>query len=395
MFEPQDHPDDIPYPGAPPTPPYDSAGWTLAFQMGVKFDRILERLDGPFERIEDVELPMGRVLSDPTVSAGRVLSDPTGPTGYLVSHHQNDAFIAANRLLAAGGEVFWPLDRAANAMYIAARPSTLPVLQQAAADLGLTFTGVAAPPEGEAWRVRPVRVGLWDRHGGAPSSGWIRWLLERYEFPFAMVDADSLDAGNLAAGFDAIVLADDAVPGRGARMVPRLRQFIEAGGTVIAMGRATAIGEALGVVSNALVEPAGDGTMRPLPREKYYVPGSVLRASVDNTTPLGYGFEPEVDVFFDRSPVFRLSASGPRDTPAAVDVPRRVAWFDGTAPLRSGWAWGQHHLEGGVAVADVPIGRGRLLLFGPEVTFRAQSHGTFKFLFNGILFSRAELAHAH
>ena len=42
MFEPQDHPDDIPYPGGPPTPPYDSAGWTLAFQMGVKFDRVLD-----------------------------------------------------------------------------------------------------------------------------------------------------------------------------------------------------------------------------------------------------------------------------------------------------------------------------------------------------------------
>ena len=51
MFEPQDHPDDIPYPGAPPTPPYDSAGWTLAFQMGVKFDRILDGFDGPFETL--------------------------------------------------------------------------------------------------------------------------------------------------------------------------------------------------------------------------------------------------------------------------------------------------------------------------------------------------------
>ncbi len=44
MFEPQDHPNVIPYPGAPPTPPYDNAGWTLAFQMGVQFDRILEPL---------------------------------------------------------------------------------------------------------------------------------------------------------------------------------------------------------------------------------------------------------------------------------------------------------------------------------------------------------------
>ena len=46
MFEPQDHPDDIPYPAAPPTPPYDSTGYTLAFQMGVEFDRILDDFTG-------------------------------------------------------------------------------------------------------------------------------------------------------------------------------------------------------------------------------------------------------------------------------------------------------------------------------------------------------------
>ena len=88
MFEPQDHPDDIPYPGAPPTPPYDSAGWTLAFQMGVKFDRILDAFDGPFEAITTTANP----------PAGRVVTAP-GAAGYVVSHHQNDAFIAVNRLL--------------------------------------------------------------------------------------------------------------------------------------------------------------------------------------------------------------------------------------------------------------------------------------------------------
>ena len=49
MFEPQDHPDNFAYQGAPPTRPYDNAGWTLAFQMGVEFDRHLEPVTGPFE----------------------------------------------------------------------------------------------------------------------------------------------------------------------------------------------------------------------------------------------------------------------------------------------------------------------------------------------------------
>ncbi|RYZ16423.1 MAG: peptidase, partial [Sphingobacteriales bacterium] len=48
MFEPQDHPNDFQYPGGPPVRPYDAAGWTLAYSMGVKFDRVLEGFDGPF-----------------------------------------------------------------------------------------------------------------------------------------------------------------------------------------------------------------------------------------------------------------------------------------------------------------------------------------------------------
>ena len=112
------------------------------------------------------------------------------------------------------------------------------------------------------------------------------------------------------------------------------------------------------------------------------MPGSVLRVAVDNTLPLGYGFESEVDVFFDDSPVFRLDAR-------AAGGARRVAWYPNAAPLRSGWALGQRYLNGGAAVIDAPLGRGRVLVFGPEITYRAQSHGTFKFLFNGIYYPKA------
>ena len=82
---------------------------------------------------------------------------------------------------------------------------------------------------------------------------------------------------------------------------------------------------------------------------------------------------------FSASPTFRLA-----DGPAAKDL-RRVGWFDSKAPLRSGWAWGQEHLEGGVAIIDARVGKGRLALFGPQVLFRGQPHGTFKFVFNGIV----------
>ena len=40
-------------------------------------------------------------------------------------------------------------------------------------------------------------------------------------------------------------------------------------------------------------------------------------------------------------------------------------------------------------MAEAHVGKGKLFLFGPEITFRAQPHGTFKFLFNGIYYGPA------
>jgi hypothetical protein len=400
MFEPQDHPDGIPDQGGPPAPPYDNAGWTLAYQMGVKFDRVLDEFSGPFEPIGEARPPEGGITGLPQ------------PAGYLVSHHQNDAFVAVNRLLEAGDDVYWLRDRTigpapgTGAIYIAPGPSTRQRLERAAAELGLVFTGIAAPPEGDALKLRPVRVALWDRYGGSTPSGWTRWMLERYEFPHEVVYVPTLDAGNLIARYDVIVLTDEALAGGGVpnlplervparyratignisreRTVPQLRRFVEAGGVLLAIGDATAIGERLGVpVTSALASPGVTGRPRPLAPSEFYIPGSVLRVSVDNTVPLGFGFEREVDVFFNASPVFRLLPE------AAARGVRGVAWFDSPEPLRSGWAWGEHHLRGGAAVVDAPLGKGRVLLFGPEINYRAQPHGTFKFLFNGIHYARA------
>ena len=421
MFEPQDHPDDFPYPGGPPTPPYDNAGWTLAYQMGVVFDRVLDGFDGPFEKVAGlIESPAGIVKTLPNA------------VGYLLSHEVNDAFIAINRLLASGEEVYWlkqPVmsgtrgvggnDAAfgPGAIYIPAKASTGPRLNKLAGELGLTFEAVSEMPKVESLKLRPVRVGLWDRYGGSMPSGWVRFLLERFEFPFSVVYAPGLDAGDLASKFDVLIFVGGAIPmqdprgsaagGAGfgmpdpaqipaewrdrignvtvAKTVPELRKFLEAGGTIITIGSSTSMAYHAGLpIGSALVERAADGTERPLPRERFYIPGSILEARVDKTNPLAYGITNRVDMLYDNSPVFRLKPE------AALNSVRPVAWFESDNPLRSGWAWGQRHLRDAVAVVDARVGKGKLLLYGPEITFRAQPHGTFKFLFNGIYYSRAE-----
>ena len=404
MFEPQDHPgDDMPNPVASLTPPYDGAGWTLAFQMGVKFDRILDPFDGPFAAISAV------------TPVPRAVTGPAQPAGYLLSHHQNDAFIAVNRLLAAGQTVRWPADRSVGAypagtgaMYVEATTAARSILLKAASDLGVSVTGIATPPAGPALRLRTVRVGLWDKYGGSSPSGWVRWLLERYEFPFEVAYVQALDAGDIGGRFDVIVLTDDAsiladgvqadiapadLPAQyramtggitSSRTLPRLKAFVEEGGTLVTIGRSTRIAMALGApLRNALVETQPDGTSWPLGADAFFLPGSVVRVRVDNTMPLGYGFERDADVYFDNSPVFAATRTH------MPGRPTRVAWYDSPRPLRSGWAVGQAHLSGGLAAVDVRLGEGRIVLFGPEITFRGQSHGTFKFLFNAMLLGRA------
>ena len=108
------------------------------------------------------------------------------------------------------------------------------------------------------------------------------------------------------------------------------------------------------------------------------MPGALLEARVDTAAPLAYGMRERAYVFFDESRAFRLAPD------AAARGVRTIAWFDGPRPLRSGWAWGQHYLDQAAAIVEAPLGRGRVVLFGPEIAWRAQPHGTFKFLFNGI-----------
>jgi hypothetical protein len=407
MFEPQDHPNDFAYPGGPPKRPYDNAGYTLAFQMGVKFDRVLDGFDGPFQPITGLATP----------PAGAVVS-VASPAGYLVSHAVNDAFLAVNRAIKANADVSvlrTPLSAGgrtypAGTFYITATSATTPMLRELARTNGLSYTATTSRPEADATHLRPVRIALWDQYGGSMPAGHTRWLFEQFEFPFDVIYPRTIDAGNLASKYDVIVLPSGAVPvregvtARGgqqseadsltipaeyrerlgrttiARSVPQLRRFLEAGGTVVAIGTSSVLGMHLGLpMSSALVErTATGGAERDLPADKFYVPGSVLRVQVDTTRPVSYGLSRDLDVFYDNSPAFRLGAD------AEAKGVRPLAWFPNATPLRSGWAWGQSYLAGAVEAAEASVGKGTLYMFAPEITFRGQPHGTFKWLFNGI-----------
>src|ERR1019366_4405930 len=145
MLEPQVHPDVFPFPGSPPTPPYDNAGWTLAFQMGVQFDRILDGFTGPFEKVGPWDIPM---------PAGRVAT-ADGAAGFVTSNRVNNSFIALNRLLKANEEISrlsTPLtvggrSYPAGAFYVRAKRTTRASLDKMSTELGVSFDGTKnAPP---------------------------------------------------------------------------------------------------------------------------------------------------------------------------------------------------------------------------------------------------------
>ena len=168
-------------------------------------------------------------------------------------------------------------------------------------------------------------------------SGWLRLVLEQFEFPYEVVYPPQLDAGQLRSKYDVLILPDGAIPEAGAgafavsraasgnipeeyrarigayssatTLPPQLRAFLEAGGTVLTIGSSTALGQHLGLpIGNKLV----DGKGAPLAAEQFYVPGSVLRVKVDTTQPLAQGLRADTDVYFDNSPVFTLPADAVR-----------------------------------------------------------------------------------
>lgn len=243
-------------------------------------------------------------------------------------------------------------------------------------------------------------------------SGWIRWLFEQFEFPYTVVYPQALDAGDLHSKYDVIVFADGSIrppstSGGGGggyfgrtqlkpedvpeefrawmgnitatKTIPQLAAFVNDGGTVLAIGSSTSIAGYLKLpVTNAPTEMV-KGQLQPVPPDRFYIPGSLLKAHADAMDPIAYGVPSKLIVDFDNSPSFTLEPD------AELKGLRTVAWYDDDDLLASGWAWGSQYIDHTTAIAEAPVGKGKVVLYGPEVTFRGQPHSTFKFLFNGVL----------
>ncbi len=397
LLEAQSYPDRRRTPDGPPDPPYDLAGWTLPMQMGVDVERVPGVPDVPVEPLSGpARAPAGAVSGDPGF-------------GYAISHRPNAAVLAQNRLLAAGAEVAWAResfrdgDREHEAGTLVVRRSDAAEasVEGIASELGLDVIGLESAPEIPLLPLAPVRVGLYKSWVASMDEGWTRWLLETYEYDLVSLHDDDIRDGDLSR-LDAIILPHQApgpilnghppgsmpeeyTGGIGLRGTLALARFVEDGGTLIALDHASDF------VISQFGLPLRNATAN-LPPDRFFIPGSLIRAEVDTSHPLAFGMREEAATQFVRSRAFELvtlprTREGGAETtveqpPPNVEVVARYAEDD---LLMSGWALGEESAIGGkIAIARVPRGTGEVILFGFRPQFRGQPRGTYKLFLNAL-----------
>jgi hypothetical protein len=237
------------------------------------------------------------------------------------------------------------------------------------------------------------RIGLYRSFTGAIDEGWTRWLFDTYRIPYESLVDSTIRAGSLGARFDAIVLPGMApraiMDGLSARRYPArlagglgtagaqaLRDFVDGGGTLIALD------SACGFAIAALELPVVDA-LEGLSNREFYAPGSIFRLRLDPDLPLAEGVPAETIAWFESGPAFDV-----RD-PTRVRVVGRYPAQPADV-LLSGWILGAGQIAGKAGLVEVRRGRGRVILFGFRPQYRGQSQASFPLLFNALRTSASE-----
>ena len=418
VLDEQSYPDLRQYPQGPPEQPYDAAGWTLPYQMGVKVYAAASPLtDDVRAAIEPVrgapidwrsadELSGGPAFDSPpgvgfdtdSVAVG-ILPPPGRTTGsgsrLAVDPAQNNAFRALNKAWAADGTVRFESGTAGSngqsgtsgRYVISGVPQS--TLNQWVDELALQAerTGGSGGPT-----VRE-RVAMYRPWRPSMDQGWSRWLLEQYGFDFTRVSNSEIQAGELNTRFDVIVLpaerpqslmsgyAKGSVPPRyegGLREsgIRALDEFVRNGGTLVCLNQSSELAiEQLHLPVQNVV--AG------LDRTEYFLSGSLLEITTDPSHPVMTGMPPKARLFMGWSPVFT--------TLEGFEGVALAKYQENGSPLLSGYLLGEEHLHGYAAALDVHHGSGHVILLGFRPQWRGQSFASFKVLFNAALYG-GELA---
>ena len=287
---------------------------------------------------------------------------------------------------------------------------TLPLL------MGVTLHSVKAPfrysrgptilhgtSEGEDISYGSVRNLPALYHSSVPSQdeGWTRWILDSKNKSYGVLGDKELRAGisvykpsagvtvkyytilfpdqparSLLEGYRKGAMPPEFTGGLGPEGVKNLRYFVETGGTLIFLNRA----------SNFAIEQFKlplRNVVGGLPRTDFYVPGSILRIKLDTSNPLAKGMPEETIAWAEDSPVFEVT-NDPNSSVPAANVHVVASYPADKDPLLSGWLLGGDLIKGKAALVEVTMGKGRVILFGFRPQYRAQSLATYPLFFNAL-----------
>jgi hypothetical protein len=401
LLEIQDHPDlKRQYPNGPFIPlAYDNAGWTLPLQMGVKCDQINNPFKVRLTKLDKVPYPSP--------------APPQETASYLVLDSRlNNSYSVVFSLIKAKAEIYRSKDivkgkgfeAAAGSFIVKNTPqvrTALPALLDKWHVRAFGLENIANVPKAPLKR---FRIGLYQSWRPNMDEGWTRYVFDDLSIPFTTLHNKDFKGTkkkkvNLRARFDVIVFADEnaniiktgrpspssryaryysgSVPeyqgGIEKEGVEALKSFVEQGGILITLNRAC------GLAFDDFRVPAGNALER-VDRSKFSCPGSILRVKVDNKSPIGYGMPKEAAIMF-----YRGMALSTRPPSAGWDR-KVVARFPEDDILLSGWLFGKDVIARKAAVVDAKYKKGHIILIGFPCQHRAQSHGTYKFLLNALLY---------
>ena len=373
-------------------PPYDMTAWSLPLIMGVSVEKVKISKDKQtgLRGLEDSDWPQGEVTD-------------AGASRYIVSHESNGVSKLINTVLAQKGSV-----SVTGASFKAGGrefPSGSVVVENVkdikglATKYSLGIAGLNEKPNVKMDKVGEFKLGMYKPWVASMDEGWTRWVLEQYGFPLRSISTKDMKEQKLSTEYDVIVIPDvtkeviidgkrkleegdmkyfvDFPPeysgGIGKDGVKNLKDFVEQGGTLIALASACDfVTDEFNVpVVNVLARAKSD---------EFNCPGSLLRINIAPNHPVTYGMPGEVPGFVNQRIAFQT-------TPPASEMTRSVlAWYPNESEdiLMSGWILGAEKLQRRAAAVALTYGKGKIVLFGFRVQHRAQTEGTFKLLFNAI-----------
>ena len=390
--------------------PYDVAGWTLPLQMGVRAVEVRTAFEGETERVDRVEKSAGQILAATGESDGHSTRDPRSPAGngskrteprpvyrFPAKSPANDDFIVLRALQEAGIRVssvsphmtggrggsdlvtrWFEVPRSERVKEIL--DSVLPKFStRVQEDVSYLEQDTGALPE--------KRLAVYQPWASSMDEGWTRLVLEKFKLQYTTVHNADIRAGALNDRYDVILLPsigtrvlrdgyaeNDSEPayvgGIGAEGVAAIRAFLQKGGTLVCLDNSCefAIDEFDLSVKNVL---------KGVSTADFYGPGSILRAKVAVNDEVTVGMPEEFSVYFDQSAAFEV----PSGSNAKV-----LVRYAGSHPLESGWLLGPSKLAGKGAIVRAAFGKGSVILFGFPPQHRGQTHGTFRLLFNSLIY---------